>query len=190
MAQTRRSRKVGGPSAWASRAPVLALTVTGLVISTYLALFQYGLIDTVWDPFFGPASSQAVLTSALSRALPVHDAALGGLAYLVETVLEAAGGTRRWRRQPWIVMLLGLTAAVMALVSLGLIILQAAVVGQFCTLCLASAGISLVVPFLIAHEVTAVARQVHRGHRLSGSWRLALLGHVRTTQARVETPAV
>ena len=103
-----------------------------------------------------------MLTSAVSRALPVHDAALGGFAYLVEAVLEAAGGTQRWRQRPWIVLLLGLTAAAMALVSLGLIVVQVAVVGRFCTLCLGSAGISLVVPFLVAAEVTAAARQVLR----------------------------
>jgi hypothetical protein len=32
------------------------------------------------------------------------------------------------------------------------------------------------VPFLVAHEVLAAARQVRRGHRTGGSWRLALLG--------------
>jgi len=167
---------VDGPSAWTRRAPVLVLTVSGLLVSTYLAFFQYHLIGAVWDPFFGEASSRAVLTSALSRALPVHDAALGGFAYLVETVLEAAGGTRRWRRRPWIVLLLGLTAAAMALTSLGLILVQATVVRQFCTLCLVSAGISLVVPFLVVHEVLAAVLQVRRGRRVVGSWRLALLG--------------
>jgi uncharacterized membrane protein len=178
MARTWWWRMVDGPSAWTRRAPVLVLTVSGLLISAYLAFFQYHLIDTVWDPFFGEASSRAVLTSSLSRALPVHDAALGGLAYLVETVLETAGGTRRWRQRPRIVLLLGLTAAAMALISLGLILVQATVVGRFCTLCLASAGISLIVPFLVAHEVAAAVRQVHRGHRLGASWRLALLGRI------------
>jgi uncharacterized membrane protein len=162
---------------------VLVLTTGGLLVSSYLAFFQYQLIDTVWDPLFGGASSRAVLTSTLSRALPVHDAALGAIAYLAETVLEAAGGSRRWRQRPWILLLLGLTAAVMALTSLGLILVQATVVQRFCTLCLASAGISLIVPFLVAPEVEAAARHVYRGHRLSGSWRLALLG-----RAPDETP--
>src|SRR5437764_15365882 len=117
MAQTSWWRTVDDrTSAWSRRLPVVVLTVAGLLISTYLTAFQYHLIDTVWDPLFGEASSRAVLTSALSRDLPVHDAALGALAYLVETVLESAGGVERWRRRPWIVLLLGLTAAGMALV--------------------------------------------------------------------------
>ena len=163
---------------WSRRAAVLVLTVAGLFVSTYLALFQYHLINAVRDPLFGATSSEAVLTSAFSRALPVHDAALGGVAYLVETVLEAAGGPRRWQRRAWIVLLLGLTAAVMALTALGLIAVQATVVHRFCALCLVSAGISLVVPFLVRQEVMAAARQVHRGRRLGVPWRLALLGRI------------
>jgi uncharacterized membrane protein len=170
-------RMVSGPSAWTRRIPVVVLAVAGLYISTYLAFFQYGLIDVVWDPLFG-AGSRAVLTSALSRALPVHDAALGAAAYAAEAVLEAAGGTRRWRNRPWLVLVLGVTAAAMAATSIGLIIMQAAVIGAFCTLCLASATISLVVPFLVAGEVVAAAREVRQGRRLGLSWRLAVLGRV------------
>ena len=145
------------PSAWGGRIPVVVLAIAGLYLSLYLAFFQYGLIGTVWDPLFGDGS-RAVLTSAFSRALPVHDAALGAVAYLAEAVLEASGGTRRWRDRPWLVLLLGATAATMALVAIGLVTIQAVVVGRFCTLCLASAAISLVVPFLVAREVLAAAR--------------------------------
>lgn len=170
-------RALYGPSSWLRRAPVVVLAVAGLCVSTDLAFFQYGLVTSVWDPFFG-AGSRAVLTSALSRALPVHDAALGAAAYLVEAVLEAAGGTRRWQSRPWLVLLLGLTAATMAVTSIGLILVQATVVRQFCTLCLASAGISLVVPFLVVHEVPTALRQVRRGRSLGLPWHLAVLGRV------------
>ena len=160
MRQTWYWRMVDGPSAWTRRAPVVILATCGLLVSTYLAFFQYGLIPAVWDPFFGHDSSRAVLTSAVSRALPVHDAALGAVAYLVELALEIAGGTDRWWRRPWIVLLLGLTAAAMALTALGLVVMQAVVVHHFCTLCLASAAISLTVPAFVLHEVTASARVV------------------------------
>ena len=172
-------RMVDGPSAWLRRIPVVILAVCGLLVSSYLTFFQYGAIPAVWDPFFGHTGSQAVLTSALSRALPVHDAALGALAYLVEALLEVAGGTTRWRQRPWIVLLLGLTAAGMALVSLGLIGMQALVVRHFCTLCLASAAISLTVPAFVVHEVGAAAGQLRRHHRQGAPWRLAVLGDAR-----------
>lgn len=173
-------RAVDGPSAWTRRAPVVILAVCGLLVSTYLSFFQYGLIPVVWDPFFGHESSAAVLTSALSRALPVHDATLGAAAYAVEILLEAAGGTARWRERPWLVLLLGLTAAGMAVVSLGLIAMQAVVVRHFCTLCLASAAISLTVPAFVVHEVGAAAREVRRRRRAGAGWARAVLGNVRT----------
>jgi uncharacterized membrane protein len=162
-------------SAWATRLPVILLAICGLYVSVYLAFFQYGLIHTVWDPLFGDGS-RAVLTSPLSRALPVHDAALGAVAYLAEAVLEAAGGTRRWHDRPWLVLLLGLVTAAMAVTAVGLISYQALVLRRFCTLCLVSAAISLVLPFLVGHEVAAAARRVRRGRRLGLSWRIAVLG--------------
>src|SRR5690348_8264661 len=108
MPRTLYWRMVEGPSAWTRRVPVMILAICGLLISTNLTFFQYGLIPAVWDPFFGHDSSHAVLTSTLSRALPVHDAALGAVAYAMEALLESAGGTTRWRQRPWIVLLLGL----------------------------------------------------------------------------------
>jgi uncharacterized membrane protein len=169
-------RATAGPSAWTRRLPVIVLAVVGLLVSLNLSFFQYHLIDSVWDPFFGAACSAAVLTSALSRSLPVHDAALGAFAYLVEMALEAAGGTGRWRDRPWLPLLLGLTAAGMAAVSLGLILVQALMVHHFCTLCLVSAGISLIVPVLVVHEVRAAVREVRHGRRRGASWWRALRG--------------
>jgi uncharacterized membrane protein len=158
-------RSVHGPSAWTQRAPVVVLAFAGAVVSTYLAMYQYHLIDAVWDPLFDVGSEQ-VLTSAFSRSLPVHDAALGVAAYLVEIILELAGSSRRWRDAPWLVLLLGLTAAAMAATALALLAIQALVVHAFCTLCLASAAISLTVPLLVFDEVVAALRQIRRGRRI------------------------
>jgi len=164
-----------GPSAWPRRLAVAVLAFAGLLISLQLAFFQYGLVPSVWEPWFGDGSVQ-VLNSAFSRALPVRDAALGAAAYLLEMVLELSGGTTRWRRRPWLVLLLGLVAAAMAVTALGLAALQAFVVGAFCTLCLVSAVISLSVPLLVAEEVAATWRQVRRGRRYGLSWVRAVRG--------------
>ena len=182
-------RIVDGPSALPRRLAVVVLAGAGLIVSVYLAYFQYGLIPSVWDPIFGTGGSEAVLTSAFSRALPVHDAALGALAYAVEATLEVLGGTRRWRTRPWLVLLLGLTAAAMALTALSLIAIQALVVGRFCTLCLVSAAISLTVPVFVFDEVAAALRQVRRGRRLGLSWREAVLGRVPAAPSAVGRPA-
>ena len=130
------------PSGWRHRVPVIVLALIGAGLATYLTLYQWHVTSRVWDPLFGSASSEAVLTSALSRALPVPDATLGALAYLVEAVLAALGGTTRWRTQTWLVILYGLVLAGLALTSLVLVLTQVLLVHALCTLCLASATIS------------------------------------------------
>ncbi|MFF5229305.1 vitamin K epoxide reductase family protein [Dactylosporangium sp. NPDC000521] len=168
-------RALAGPSAWPRRVAVAVLACAGLLISLRLAFFQYGLVPAVWEPWFGDGSVR-VLESGFSRALPVHDAALGAAAYLVEFVLELSGGTTRWWRRPWLVVLLGLVAGGMAVAALFLVALQAFVIGAFCTLCLVSAAISLVVPLFVAEEVAAVWRQLRRARRYGRSWAAALRG--------------
>jgi uncharacterized membrane protein len=170
-------RALDGPSAWPRRLAVAVLAFAGLVVSLELAFFQYGLVPAAWDPFFGDGSAK-VLDSAFSKALPVRDAALGAVAYLAELVLELSGGISRWRRRPWLVLLIGLLAAAMAATALGLIALQAFVVGAFCTLCLVSAAISLTVPLFAAEEVAAAWRQMRRARRYGLSWTRAVRGGV------------
>jgi uncharacterized membrane protein len=168
-------RAAHGPSAWPRRGAVAVLAFAGFVVSLNLAFFQYGLVPHVWEPFFG-SGSQRVLLSSFSRALPVHDAAVGAAAYLFELVLELSGGTARWRRRPWQVLLLAVTACAMAVTALGLLALQTFVIHAFCSLCLVSAAISLSVPALVVEEALAAARQVHRARRSGRSWPSALRG--------------
>lgn len=85
------SGHISNPSALRARSPVAVLAFAGCLSSTYLALCQYHVLTTGRDPFFG-TGSRTVLTSALSRALPVSDASIGATAYLFETVVELAGG--------------------------------------------------------------------------------------------------
>jgi uncharacterized membrane protein len=169
-------RALDGPSAWPRRLAVAVLAFAGLLVSAQLAFFQYGLTHTVWEPWFGDGSVK-VLDSAFSRALPVRDAALGGAAYLTEMVLELSGGTGRWRR-PWLVLLLGLVAAGMAVTAVALVLLQVFVVHAFCALCLLSAVVSLSVPLFVADEVAAAWRQLRRGRRYGLPWLRAIRGDV------------
>jgi hypothetical protein len=54
-------------------------------------LYQYGLLEDVWEPFFGRGSEQ-VLHSFLSTLPPVPDAALGAAAYALDAVTGLIGG--------------------------------------------------------------------------------------------------
>jgi uncharacterized membrane protein len=143
------------PSAWRERLLLAAIAAAGAVISAYLACYQLKLIDTVADPVFGSSSSHAVLFSSFSKSLPVPDALLGTLNYLAEIVLDLIGGEDRWRTRPVVVLAFGALLAAGALVSIGLILMQAFVVGHFCSLCLLSAGLSILLALLGAREVRA-----------------------------------
>ncbi|GMV50575.1 MAG: Vitamin K epoxide reductase family protein [Nitrospira sp. OLB3] len=142
------------PSGWSERLWLIAVAIVGFGLSFYLALYQLGQIDGVWEPFFDRGSEQ-VLHSDLSRLLPVPDAALGALAYLVDAVVGAVGGTRRWRTMPWIVVLFGVAVGPLGLVSVLLVIAQAVWLQAWCTLCLLSALISVVMVGPAMDEVLA-----------------------------------
>jgi uncharacterized membrane protein len=140
------------------RQAALGLAAVGFAVSVYLAAYQVDLLDAVWDPLFGPASSQRVLGSALSRALPVPDALLGAVGYAGEVALGMAlrrGGTRQA-----LLAYAGL-AGLMAATSVGLVAVQALLVRHLCLLCLVSAGVSWAVAALVVPEGLAALR----GHR-------------------------
>ena len=131
------------PSDWSQRVPIVALALIGFAIASYLALYQWRVIDAVWDPFFGEGSV-TVLNSKVSRILPIPDAALGALGYLADAVTGVIGGRDRWRRMPWIVIVFALAVGPLGATSILLVILQPVVYGAWCTLCLASALVSIV----------------------------------------------
>jgi hypothetical protein len=132
------------PSAWRQRYPIIALSLIGVAIAGYLALYQIGVFDSVWEPFFGEGS-QRILTSWVSELMhPVPDAALGALGYLVDAITGAVGGRRRWRTMPWMVVIFGLAIGPLGGVSVLLVILQPVLFDSWCTLCLASGVVSVV----------------------------------------------
>ena len=136
------------------RSFIVLLALVGCGVATVLTLYQVGVLETIWEPFFGDGSRR-VLSSALSQALPVPDAALGVVAYLAEAILTALGRPDR----PWIVLAAGVVAAGLGVAALGLVAVQVFLVGAFCTLCLASAALSLAIAGLVAPEVhNAVGR--------------------------------
>ena len=141
-------------SHWKTRVIVAALAAIGLFIASYLAVYQSGLIHQVWEPFFGQGSDR-VLHSFVSETLPVPDAVVGAVGYAVEFVTTVSGGAERWRLRPKLVLFYGLVVAGLAVAGVALVALQAFVLHAFCTFCLLSAIISLVVAFLARDEVFA-----------------------------------
>ncbi len=159
------------PSAWSDRIPIALAALVGFGIATYLTLYQLEVIGSVWEPFFGDGS-RTILTSGVSRALPVPDAALGAAGYLLDAVAGLVGGRRRWRTMPWIVVLFGLAVGPLGVVSVMLVVFQPVLYGAWCTLCLASAVISLVMIGPAMDELLASLQELRRVRRGGGSvWR-------------------
>jgi len=130
------------PAAWSERLPIVVLAFIGLGIASYMGLYQIDVIGGVWEPFFGDGTRQ-VLDSKLSTVLPIPDAWLGAFGYFLDAVTGLIGGTRRWKTMPWIVVVFGLAVGPLGVVSIALVMSQPLFVGAWCTLCLTSAVISV-----------------------------------------------
>ena len=159
------------PSTWGQRLPIVGAALVGLAIATYLSLFQLNVFSTIWEPFFGDGSRE-VLTSELSSVLPVPDAVLGALGYLADAVTGVIGGRKRWKTMPWIVIVFGLAVGPLGVVSIALVVSQPLVVGAWCTLCLASAVVSVVMIGPAMDEMLASLQHVKREREKGRStWR-------------------
>jgi uncharacterized membrane protein len=156
------ARYAKSPSAWSRRAPVVTLALIGCLIATYLGMYQIGEIQSVWDPIFG-SGSEEVLTSWLSRSLPVPDALLGAVVYGLDALLGTIGGDNRWREAPWLVVGHGVVLGGLVLAGLALVAVQALVLRTGCTLCLASAAISFASAWLAKDEVVAAIWRLRNG---------------------------
>jgi uncharacterized membrane protein len=152
------------PSSWMQRVPVIAFGVLGWFISRYLAAYQLGYMDQVWDPFFGDGTLR-VITSDISKAFPVSDAGLGALAYTMEAVTGCKGDQARWKTMPWMVVFFGILVVPLGVVSTLLIILQPLVVKAWCGLCLCTATAMTVMIALTVDEVVAVCQFLAHCHR-------------------------
>lgn len=149
------------PSSFRQRAPIVALAMVGFAIAAYLAAYQLGLVGDVWEPFFGDGS-RTILNSSVSTILPIPDAALGALGYLADAVTGAIGGRSRWRTMPWLVILFGVAVGPLGAASVVLVILQPVMFDAWCTLCLASAVISVLMIGPAMDEVLASLQHLRR----------------------------
>jgi hypothetical protein len=175
------------PSTWLQRAPIIGLAFVGFFISRYLAAYQLGYIDRVWDPFF-PDGTRRVLESEVSRAWPISDAGLGALSYMLEALSGYMGGEQRWRTMPWMVAMFGFLVVPLGVTSIVLVILQPLMVGAWCTLCLVTAAAMLIMIPLAVDEVVAMFQFLARNRREGKPlWRTFWIGGTlddRTKDAR------
>jgi nucleoside-diphosphate-sugar epimerase len=144
------------PSAWSQRLPILALALVGLYVSRYLAGYQLGHLDHVWEPFFAgdPADPQngteEIITSHVAEAWPISDGGLGAITYLLEILTGLIGLRARWRTMPWLVIVFGLMVVPLSVTSLSFVIIQPIVIGTWGTLTLIGAAAMLLqIPYAV-----------------------------------------
>jgi nucleoside-diphosphate-sugar epimerase/uncharacterized membrane protein len=160
------------PSSFTQRIPIVALAFVGLFVSRYLAAYQMGHIDGLWDPFFGPGGapvangSEAVVTSWVSKGFPIADAGLGAVAYGLDILAGAIGDRRRWRTMPWMVFLFGLLIIPLGVVSVSFIIIQPPLIGALCTLCIIQAAVTVVLIPYSVDEVLATVQYLWRATKV------------------------
>lgn len=159
------------PSAWSQRLPIIVLALIGFLVASYLTLYQLDVLSSVWEPFFGDGS-RTILNSSVSTVLPVPDAALGAMGYLADALTGVIGGRGRWRSMPWIVIIFGLAVGPLGAVSILLVILQPVLLDAWCTLCLASAVISVLMIGPAMDEFLASLQHLKQVHtRRQSVWR-------------------
>jgi nucleoside-diphosphate-sugar epimerase len=164
------------PSTWTQRIPIIALALAGLYVSRYLAGYQLEQIPAVWDPFFtgDPADprngTEEIVTSYISRAFPVPDAALGGYVYALEIVTGAIGSACRWRTMPWLVILFGILIAPLGIVSILFIIIQPILLETWSIIALIGAAAILIqIPYSL-DELLAAIQFIRRRARAGQNW--------------------
>ncbi|MGR3575754.1 MAG: vitamin K epoxide reductase family protein [Sagittula sp.] len=159
------------PSDWTQRLPIIALAFIGYFISRYLAAYQLGHVESVWEPFF-PGSpedpkngTEEIITSSVSEAWPVPDAGLGALTYQLEILIGLVGSARRWRTMPWLVLIFGIMIVPLGIVSITFIVIQPILLGTWCTLCLLTAAAMLIqIPYSV-DELIATCQFLARRRR-------------------------
>lgn len=152
------------PSSWPQRMPLIIIALIGFLIALYLGLYQLRIFPSVWEPFFGDGSVK-VLNSSISKALPVPDGLLGAFGYVLDVVTGMIGKTDRWKTKPWMVIVFGVAVGPLGLVSVLLVILQPVVVGGWCTLCIVTAIISVVMISPAMDELLASLQYLKRVKR-------------------------
>ena len=171
------------PSSWTQRIPIILLALVGLQVSRYLAAYQLGHVDGVWEPFFMGSpddprnGTEEIITSHVSEAWPVSDAAVGGYTYVLEILTGIIGSRMRWRTMPWLVLLFGLMIAPLGITSIFFIIIQPVVIGTWSTLALIGAAAMLIqIPYSL-DELLATLQFMRRRVKAGRSWlRVFLFG--------------
>lgn len=176
------------PSGWAHRIPTVCLAMLCWFFARYMAAYQLGYIDRIWDPFFNEGTLH-VITSKISKDFPVSDAGVGAFGYTLEFLLGWQGSARRWASMPWLVLAFAFLIIPVGAASIALIILQPVIVGAWCSWCLTTAVCMLLMIIFTAGELVAVLQFLIETRRKGESvWQIFWKGGTSAPVARSVKP--
>lgn len=161
------------PSSLNQRLRIALIALIAMLIALYLGLYQWRIVDWIWDPLFKDGSVRVLdsdVSHEITRWIRIPDAALGVFAYLSDAVFALAGSERRWQDRPWLVIVFGIDVIPLGIVSIILVILQGIAVKYWCFLCLGSAAISLTLIILAYDEVFSSCIYLYEIKK-RGSWK-------------------
>lgn len=158
------------PSSWPQRLPTMCLAVVSWFLARYMATYQLGYTENMWDPFFGNNGTLQVITSDLSDSFPISDAGLGAMAYCIEFLMGAKGGVRRWYTMPWLVVIFGILVVPLGIVSILLVCSQPIIVHHWCTWCLTAATCCMFMITFAVNEVIAACQYIVSECAKGRSW--------------------
>src|SRR3546814_2195713 len=111
--------------------------------------------------------TEEIITSSVSKAWPVSDAAVGGYTYVLEILTGIIGSRMRWRTMPWLVVLFGLMIAPLGITSIFFIIIQPIVIGAWSTLALIGAAAMLIpIPYSLDELLATLQFMRRRGQEI------------------------
>jgi hypothetical protein len=156
------------PSSARQRVAVVLAAFAGLAVTAYLGLLRRGAALPAWEPLFraGPHPGR---WAAAMEGVP------GVVLWLALAVTSISGGGRRWKTLPWMVLLSGAAAVLLALCGTLTAALEA-VRQSGCTLCLAAAAAAVLVTGPVLAEVLATLQSIRRQRRRRVPLWRALLG--------------
>jgi hypothetical protein len=163
------------PSSWRQRWPSVAVAMLGFAAALHLAQYEWRQHLLPWEPFFGDGTRR-LLDSPLLRALPVPFATSSAALFLLAALTAALGSICRWRTLPCVVTLFALCVATLALVNVGLLILQPILLGTWSTLCLLNALLAMSMAAPALEELLATSQHLQRTARCGCSWWHAFWG--------------
>jgi hypothetical protein len=170
------------PSSSRQRVPLIGMALLGFMLSLVVGLSRFGVVADPWDPFFGSGSRGV-------SELPLVYAALGAAGFLSAAVAGAIGGGRRWQALPWVVVLFGLLAVLLAAGSVLRVILEPVLFDAWSTWSLLTALVAVLMLGPAMAEVLASLQFLKRVRAQGGSAWKALWGTPEAELASLQATA-